>query len=99
MKVNFKELLGKAFAPLVTPLIKPLTKLIVSTLLDSFWKTNQEHCAVLVVSGYPIVDVELETLAEKTGTELDDALVDGLKEAFESFAEEHELDLENLDQD
>jgi len=99
MRLNFKSLLGKMFAPLVTPIIRPIARTVTEALLRSFFKAEPTHAKVLLVSGYPIIDVELETLVEKTDTEIDDQLVVGVKDAFEAVAAENDIELDNLDDD
>ncbi|MBC8459768.1 MAG: hypothetical protein H8D67_17390 [Deltaproteobacteria bacterium] len=99
MKLDFKGLLGRMFAPLVVPIIRPIARTVTEALLRSFLKTEPSHAKVLLVSGYPIIDVELETLVEKTDTPIDDELVAGVKDAFEVVADEAGVELENLDND
>lgn len=51
------------------------------------------------VSLYPLIDVYVEKFAEQTETKLDDKAVDEVLETIEKFANNHAIQLPNLDAD
>ena len=83
----------------LTPIIKLVVTEVLKMLFRSFYKKQPEHAEVFFVSMYPVVDVELESLFEKTESDLDDAIIDGVKDAFETVAGENDIALPNLDED
>jgi len=91
MKRNF----GDIFAPIVEPLVK----MVFSALLRKLFEKEPEHAKVLLVSLYPVIDVELEPIFDESENPFDDGVVDGLKGAFEEVAEENKIELSNLDND
>lgn len=48
---------------------------------------------------YPVADVELENITDKTATKADDELTDAIKESIEESAAEKGIPLQNLDAD
>ena len=83
----------------IAPIIKLVIKEVIKLLFTNFLKKEPVHGKVAIVSLYPIIDVELEPLTEKTLTEYDDAIVDGVKEGLEEVAQEHGIVLPELDED
>lgn len=53
----------------------------------------------VLVSLYPVIDVQLEDITDKTKTKADDVIVDAIKEAMEETATAHNIILPNLDAD
>ncbi len=68
-------------------------------LLEQFHKNDPEACESFIKNTYPVVDVELENLAAKTKTKVDDVFVSALKKAFESAAANLGIEIENKDAD
>lgn len=54
---------------------------------------------LLLATLYPVVDVELENITDKSKTKADDELTDAIKEAIEESAAGAALTLQNLDSD
>lgn len=93
--MNFKEF---ALSLLVSTLqVVGVEKLV--ELLRQYHKNDPASCEQTLVSFYPVLDVQLEELAKATKTKIDDALIQGFKGAFETFAAEINIILPNLDKD
>lgn len=65
--------------------------------LESYAVKNPAAASALVTSLYAWVDTELEELAAKSKTDVDDLSVDEVKAELEEFAARHGLTLQNLD--
>lgn len=89
------DLLVSAFMPVVKSVAKD--KLV--ELLDQLQQKNEASYKTALTALYPVVDVQLEDVTEKTETTIDDSIVDALKEAIEESARKHGLQLANLDSD
>ena len=83
----------------LAPVIQQIVKQVVEVLFEKFLDTSEMHAKVVMVSLYPVIDVELETLVLTTDTDLDDAVVRGIKAGMETIAKERQIQLPNLDQD
>ena len=83
----------------VAPIIELVVSQAVKLVLDEFNKNSPQDARLTVVSLYPLVDVKLEPIVEKTDTEVDDALVHGIMAGIEMFANSNKIDLPNLDED
>lgn len=53
----------------------------------------------IVQESYPVIDVEIENYVKETKSKVDDRVVKDLKELCETFAENNDLELQNLDKD
>jgi len=90
-----KEKILNAIAPIIREILSRVLYILFTKLIEK----NPQSGKVAIVSLYPIIDVEIEPIIEKTETELDDAVVDAIKEAMEKVAEENGFELPNLDED
>ena len=63
-------------------------------------KAKDEKAYRTALTGlYPVIDVQLEDITDKTKTKADDVVVDAIKEAMEESAAANGVTLPNLDQD
>jgi len=79
--------------------IKTLLKERVVAALAALYAKDPKAYNTALTGLYPVIDVQLEDITDKTKTKADDILVDALKEAIEQSAATHGLTLPNLDQD
>lgn len=93
--LNFKEVISDALDPIVELVAREAAKVAFNEFIDA----DSENGTLTLASLYPIVDVKLEKVVEKTKTTLDDAFVKGFKEGMESVAEDYGIVLSNLDDD
>lgn len=87
---------------LLLPILKPVfVRVLAEVVFPAFKQANEDAYRTALVALYPIIDVQLEDLAIKTETEIDNAAVDILKEAIEKSAEASGFldELPNLDED
>lgn len=83
----------------LAPVVKSVAKDKLVELLDQLKEKNEANYKTTLVSLYPIIDVQLEGVTDKTKTNIDDAVVDALKEAIEESATKNSVTLQNLDAD
>lgn len=98
MAVDMKKLQNDIIDGLA-PIIKALLREVLSSVLEEFIKKDPMNAKLLLVSTYPAIDVKLQPLTEKTDTQLDNAAVSGVMEAFEKVAKDNNFSLPNLDDD
>jgi len=103
MGINFKEI-GVGLLGFLEPIVKPFVKSAVDRTVYGLLQTaeqklGEERGKEIAAVFYPVIDVEIEKVAELSETELDDAAVDGAKEACERYAELKGMQLPNLDDD
>lgn len=79
--------------------IKSLLKSRLTAALNALKAKDEKAYKTVLVSLYPVIDVELEDITDKTKTEADDLLVDAIKEAMEESAAANNVTLPNLDSD
>jgi hypothetical protein len=79
--------------------IKQLLKERLIAALAALKAKDEKAYKTVLTSLYPVVDVQLEDITDKTKTKADDILVDGLKEAMEESAAANGVTLPNLDSD
>lgn len=91
--MNIGEILVSA---IVGPIETVATAKLVE-LLNTLKTKNPEAHKTALVALYPVVDVHLEGLVDKTKTKVDDAVVHALKAAIEQSAEAAGIELPNLD--
>ena len=84
---------------MIAPIIREILSKVIYFLFDKLLEKNPVHGKVALVALYPIVDVEIESIVEKTDSDIDDAIVDAIKEAMEKVADENGFELPNLDED
>jgi len=84
---------------MIAPIIREIISKVIYFLFDKLLEKNPEHGKVALVALYPIIDVEIEPIVEKTDSDIDDAIIDAIKEAMEKVAEENGFELPNLDED
>lgn len=89
------ELLINLFSNAVKDIIR--SRLVAA--LAALKVKNEDHYKVVMSSLYPVVDVELEDITDKTKTKADDVVVDAIKEAMEQSAKDNGITLQNLDSD
>ena len=83
----------------IAPLVRVILEKVLTTLFDTIVTKQPEHGKVVLASLYPVVDVELEGLADDTKNKIDDAVVDAVKKAMEDVAAKHGIILSNVDDD
>jgi hypothetical protein len=66
--------------------------------LEAYARKKPIQASALVTSLHAFVDTELEDLALKSKTDIDDLSVDEVKAELEEFAVRHGLTLQNLDE-
>lgn len=96
---RFKDFFGGAVANAIAPFIKQIAKPYFKMGWDKLKESNPAAHKTTLTSLYPSIDVHLETISEKTKTQIDDALTGALKESIEDSARESGFELPNLDQD
>jgi len=77
--------------------IKDLLKLRLLAALAALKVKDPKAYATVVTSLYPVIDVQLEDITDKTKTKADDVIVDALKETLEESAAANGIVLANLD--
>ena len=65
--------------------------------LESYAVKDPVRASALVSSLHAFVDTELEDLAKKTKTDVDDLSVEEIKAELQEFADRHNLTLQNFD--
>ena len=93
--MGLKAKILDSLAPIIEMVVREAFKLVLSKFLEK----EPVHGKVLLVSLYPVIDVELEPIFDDTVNKSDDAIVDGIKFAMESVAADNAVDLPNLDDD
>lgn len=97
---NITDKIGNEALNLLAPLLSPfISKVVKAYILKPLAEKNRTLCLEIVNGLYPLVDVELEKLVDKTKTPLDNAAVAGIKDALEDQARDMEFELPNLDDD
>jgi hypothetical protein len=79
--------------------IKDLLKVRLVAALAALKLKDEKAYKTVLVSLYPVIDVQLEDVTDKTKTKADDVIVDGIKEAMEESAAANGVVLPNLDND
>lgn len=79
--------------------IKTLLKERMKAALAALKAKDEKAYKTTLISLYPVIDVQLEDVTDKTKTKADDVLVDALKESIEESAAENAITLPNLDND
>lgn len=79
--------------------IKSLLKTRLLAALAALKLKDEKAYRTALVGLYPVIDVQLEDVTDKTKTKADDVLVDAIKEAMEESAAANGVTLPNLDQD
>lgn len=79
--------------------IKSLLKDRLAAVLAALKAKDEKAYRTTLASLYPIIDVQLEDITDKTKTKADDVLVDAFKEALEESAAANGVTLPNLDND
>ena len=77
--------------------IKDLIKARMIVALAALKLKDEKAYKTVLTSLYPVIDVQLEDVTDKTKTGADDMLVDGIKEAMEESAAASGIVLPNLD--
>jgi hypothetical protein len=95
MASKVSEILVGALAPVLANVGREQ----LTTLFNKLHEDNPAVYKTVMVALYPIVDVQLETLTDKSKTKLDDIFVDAFKGAIEDSSEANGVELQNLDQD
>lgn len=95
MKKLFK-FLGRLFGAVKGPAIQQGGDFLEEA-LEAYAVKKPQQAAALVTSLHAFVDTELEDLALKSKTDIDDLSVDEVKGELEEFAARHGLTLQNLD--
>jgi proteasome assembly chaperone (PAC2) family protein len=93
--MNIKDAIMNALAPLVKLVVKETLK----AGLKQLFANDPQAAKTVVASLYPVMDVPVENATLKTETDMDDAVVDGVKEALEDSAKDWGIELPNLDDD
>ncbi|HYD90362.1 MAG TPA: hypothetical protein VEA37_02620 [Flavobacterium sp.] len=92
MKFNWEEIVVGAIAgPLANVGAEQFAAILMK--IEPF-----EARQTILTSMYPPVDVQLEELAAKSKTKLDNPFVDAIKRGIEMAAEESGIELPNLDE-
>lgn len=94
-KIKFGELILSTLSPVLETVIN--SKLY--DILEDLAVKEPEAHKTICISLYPAIDVHLEKLTLKSRTRIDDSVVNGIKAAIELSAEEHGIELPNLDED
>ena len=97
--MDLKSLILNVGGPIIAPIVKMATEQFLKPLLKTWIENDPEAAKSAVASLYPQIDVHLENWTSKTETEVDDALVDGFKNALEDIADEFDIALANVDED
>lgn len=92
------EFLGKLFGVAKRPVVERTIDSLGES-LESFAQKKPQAAAALASSLYVWLDTEVEDVAKKSKTDIDDIAVEQAKKEIEEFAERHGLTLQNLDQD
>ncbi len=79
--------------------IKTLVKERMIAALSALKAKDEKAYKTVLTSLYPVVDVQLEDITDKTKTKADDLIVDALKESMEESATANGVTLPNLDND
>lgn len=87
------------FIKMFSDAIKDLLKVRLTTALAALKAKDEKAYRTVLVSLYPVIDVQLEDITDKTKTKADDIIVDGIKEAMEESATANSISLPNLDSD
>lgn len=87
------------FLNLFSKAIKNLIKERLIAALAALKAKDEKAYRTVLVSLYPVIDVQLEDITDKTKTAADDVVVDGIKEAMEDSAVTNGVTLPNLDSD
>ena len=87
------------FLNLFSKAIKNLIKDRLIAALAALKAKDEKAYKTVLVSLYPVIDVQLEDITDKTKTQADDVVVDGIKEAMEESAASSGITLPNLDSD
>lgn len=89
------EFIAKLFSEKLEELIR--TRM--STALAHLEAKDPKAYKTVLTSMYPVIDVQLEDITDKSKTKVDDVIVDGLKGGFEVAAAKSGVTLPNLDSD
>lgn len=84
---------------IIAPVLSEYGKSQLVVVLDKLKEEKPTEYAVLLNALYPVLDVYLQGLTDKTETTIDDVFVSALMGAIEQSAAKHALTLNNLDQD
>jgi hypothetical protein len=79
--------------------VKDLVKSRLIAALSALNVKDEKAYKTVLASLYPVIDVQLEDITDKTKTKADDVIVDALKEAMEESAVINGVLLQNLDND
>jgi len=85
------------FVNLFSKALQDLIKIRLLAALTALKAKDEKAYRTVLVSLYPVIDVQLEDITDKTKTKADDVIVDGLKEAMEGSAAASGITLPNLD--
>lgn len=78
---------------------KSFIKARLLAMFEAVRKKDPARHKLLLSTLYPVVDVELENITDKTATKADDELTDAIKESIEESAKAANIPLQNLDGD
>jgi len=87
------------FLNMFSKAIKNLIKERLIAALAALKAKDEKAYKTVLVSLYPVIDVQLEDITDKTKTQADDVVVDALKESMEESAAANGVSLPNLDSD
>jgi hypothetical protein len=87
------------FLNIFSKAIKNLIKERLIAALSALKAKDEKAYKTVLVGLYPVIDVQLEDITDKTKTQADDVIVDGMKEAMEESAAANSIILPNLDND
>lgn len=79
--------------------IKSLLKTRLSAALAALKAKDEKAYRTVLASLYPVIDVQLEDITDKSKTKADDVIVDAIKESMEESAAANGVTLPNLDND
>ena len=85
--------------PIIAPIVKMILSEVIKYAFGEFLKKDATNAKVAIVSLYPPIDVSLQNITSKTPSEIDNAVVDGIKEGIEYVANVNDIELPNLDND
>lgn len=97
--MDLKALIMNIGGPVIAPIVKMAVEQFLKPLIRTWIENDPDVAKSAVASLYPQIDVHLENWASKTETEVDDALVDGFKNALEDIGSEFNITLANVDED
>lgn len=87
------------FAKLFSEKLEEMIRDRVAAALGKLQTKDPKAYKTVLTSMYPVIDVQLEDITDKSKTKVDDVITDGLKSGFEQSAEKSGIALPNLDSD